>query len=233
MWPKVITFDCYGTLVQWPETLRACFQTLLPAGADTAAFHRDFNELHTTLRQGVYRPYSELLRQALAGTMNKWGCPDIARSQETLLHMIRAIPPYPDVVPALTRMTGHFRLAIISNTDDDLIAGTVRGLEVTFDVITAQQARAYKPDHRLFTYAFQRLGVLTGDVLHVGAGYPTDMVPAFELGLQRVWVNRRRERADPSKPPTVELIDLSSLDACVANVYARRAAERSAKGHHV
>ena len=215
-WPTVVTFDCYGTLVQWPETLRACFESFLPDGADAAAFHRDFGELHTQLRRGTYRSYTELLRQALAGTMNTWGCSNIAAAQGGLLRRIRAVPPYPDVVPALRRLADQFRLAIISNTDDDLIAETVRGLEVPFAVITAQQAGAYKPDHRLFAYAFERLGVASSELVHVGAGYPTDMVPTFELGLTRVWINRRGERADLSKPPTAELTDLSGLKACIA-----------------
>ena len=226
MWPKVITFDCYGTLVQWPETLRACFESFLPQGADAAAFHMDFGNLHAQLRRGAYRPYSELLRQALDGTMRKWAIPDVPTAQEKLLRMVRAIPPYPDVIPALRSLDGRFRLAIISNTEDELIAETVRGLQVLFEVITAEQTRAYKPDHRMFAFAFDRLGVSVDDVLHVGAGYPTDMVPAFEFGLERVWINRRGEQADSSRPPSAELKDLSGLDSCVASLRDRRASKQ-------
>ena len=116
---------------------------------------------------------------------------------------------------------------MVSNTEDGPIAETVRGLETPLEVITAEQARAYKPDHRLFAYAFQRLGVAASDVLHVGAGYPTDMVPAFELGLARVWINRRGERADPSRPPTAELPDLADLGAGVDRIASARRRGRS------
>lgn len=218
MWPVVVMFDCYGTLVRWPETLRGVFDSIVPKGADGAKFHRDFGEFHVRLKEEPYQPYSLVLRRALALTMEKWGLGGIAQAQERLLSGVRAIPPYPDVVPALRAIVGKFRLAIISNTEDRLIADTVRGLEVPFEVITAEQAKAYKPDHRLFAYAHERLGVSAADVVHVGAGYATDMVPAFELGLARIWINRRGEKADPSRPPSAELPDLSGLEAAIENL---------------
>lgn len=222
MWPKVITFDCYGTLVRWPETLRACFESFVPKTADAVTFQKEFGETHTRLRAGPYRPYTEILRLALERTMTKWGIPEVPKAQEKFLKMVRAIPPYPDVVPVLKDLKNASRLAIISNTEDELIAETVRGLQVPFEVITAQQARAYKPDHRLFAFAFERLGVSKGDVLHVGAGYATDIVPAFELGLTRIWINRRGEQVDVTKPPTAELPDLSGLAACVSSLRDNR-----------
>jgi 2-haloacid dehalogenase len=210
--------------VQWPETLRAVFGSIVRSAADVAPFHKDFGEFHVELKSEPYQPYSQVLRRALAATMKKWTLDGVAEAQERLLREIRAIAPYPDVVPVLRVIARKFRLAIISNTEDQLIADTVRGLEVPFEVITAEQAKAYKPDHRLFAYAHERLGVSVDDVLHVGAGYATDMVPAFELGLSRIWMNRRGERADSSMPPTAELPDLSRLEETIANVAADRSA---------
>lgn len=89
--------------------------------------------------------------------------------------MVRVIPPYADVPACLAALAQQYRLAIISNTEDQLIAETVRGLSVPFEVITAEQAQAFKPDHRLFTYALARLGCRASEVVHAGAGYPTDM----------------------------------------------------------
>lgn len=221
-WPRVITFDCYGTLVQWPETLRSVFDALLPAGGDGAAFHKDFSRFHVELKGEAYRPYSQLLRLALEKTMREWNLGEVPQAQEYLLRSIRSIAPYPDVLPALRSLAGKFRLAIVSNTEDGLIAGTVRGLEVPLEVITAEQARAYKPDHRLFQFAHRRLGVSVQEVLHVGAGHATDMVPAFELGMARVWINRRGEPADPKTPPSAELPDLSKLEAAIATLAAGR-----------
>ena len=87
-----------------------------------------------------------------------------------------------------------------------------QGLGVRFEVITAEPAQAYKLDHRLFAYAFQRLGCQAADVLHIGAGYPTNMALAFELGIAHIWINRRRETHDPTKPPTFR---------CASNVFCK------------
>jgi len=212
-WPKIITFDCYGTLVQWPEALRAVFGSIVRSDTDVARFHEHFSEFHDQLIRESYQTYSQVLRRTLAATMDKWSLNGVAEAQEHLLHEIRAIPPYPDVVPVLRVLARNLRLAIISNTEDQLIAGTVRGLEVPFEVITAEQAKDYKPSHRLFAYAHERLCVSADNVLHVGAGYATDMVPAFELGLARIWINRRGERSEPSMPPSAELPDLSGMSA--------------------
>lgn len=222
MWPRIITFDCYGTLVQWPESLRSVFDSLVPAGADSARFHADFSELHVQIKNEAYQPYSQVLRLALERAMHKWRLGNVPSAQERLLRSIQAIPPYPDVVLALRSLARKFRIAIVSNTEDALISQTVRGLEIPCEVVTAEQARAYKPDHRLFRYAHQQLGVAAADVLHVGAGYTTDMVPAFELGLTRVWINRRGDKANPAMPPTAELPDLSKLESIIATL---------AKGH--
>ena len=118
MWPHIITFDCYGTLVQWPETLRACFRRLLPEGSDIDAFHRTFTAMHARLRDGPYRPYTQLLQQALREAMTQWGVLPTPHAPETLLAMVRSIPPYPDVPACLTALATQYRLAIISNTED-------------------------------------------------------------------------------------------------------------------
>lgn len=222
MWPKLITFDCYGTLVRWPETLRAVFDSLVPVGANGADFYKDFSGFHVQLKNGPYQPYSLVLKQALDATMKKWNLNGIERAQEHLPDAIQAIPPYADVNPVLRAISKWYRLAIISNTEDALIASTVRGLEAQFDVITAQQAQAYKPDHRLFHFAHQRLGVSINEVLHVGAGYATDMAPAHALGLSRVWINRRGDKADPALLPSAELPDLSLLEQTISFLATNR-----------
>jgi 2-haloalkanoic acid dehalogenase type II len=218
VWPGVITFDCYGTLVQWPETLHRVFRELVPSDTEEGAFYRDFARCHVRLKSEPYRPYAEILRLALAETMCARKLANVAGAQERLLEAVRAIPPYPDVVPALRSLAANRRIAIVSNTDDALIEATVRGLEIPVEVITAEQARAYKPDLQLFRHAHRRLGVSRDEVVHVGAGYATDMIPAFELGLARIWINRRGERADPAIPPTAELADLSGLASAIATL---------------
>jgi 2-haloacid dehalogenase len=105
---------------------------------------------------------------------------------------------------------GGWRLAAISNTDDDLIAGSLPSLGFALDaVITAQQAHAYKPDLRLFHHAHKVLGVTPQQTVHVAASQPLDMAVCKALGIRAYWVNRRAETADPQWLPFTEVKDVA------------------------
>ena len=126
--------------------------------------------------------------------------------------------PFPDTIAALGKLKARYQLAVISNVDDDLFAATARRLEVTFDyVITAQQARAYKPSLHIFKLAQQRTGVVPGQWLHVGQSLYHDVVPAQSLGIKTVWVNRPSPRPGAgaaktaSAQPDLEVPNLKSL----------------------
>ena len=104
--------------------------------------------------------------------------------------------PWPDTVSALKQLKKHYRLAILSNIDDDLFAGTRPKLGVEFDeVVTAQQAKAYKPSLKIFELALDRIKVPRDRILHVGQSVYHDVIPAQKLGLGTVWVNRPSARA--------------------------------------
>ena len=101
----------------------------------------------------------------------------------------------------LEHLRERYKLAIISNTDDDLIAETIQAIGVPIDfVITAQQAQAYKPDHRLFQHAYATMGVSKEETVHVGMGQVTDLKVCHELGIRSVWINREGEPLNPSWP---------------------------------
>jgi 2-haloacid dehalogenase len=217
-WPAVVTFDCYGTLVAWPETLRAVFETIVPPGTDAAQFHKDFGVWHVRMKDGPYRPYGDVLRAALAHTMAQWNLPDVTAAQARLMDAVRAIPPYPDVVPALQSLARHHRIAVLSNTEDALVAETVRGLQAPVELVTAERVRAYKPDPAFFMRAFERLGVSPHEVLHVAAGLATDMQPCHALGVTSVWIDRRGEPPDHAHPPTAVLSDLAQLERTIASL---------------
>lgn len=161
--PKWITFDCYGTLVQWHAALRRAVRAVLADQRETPGWDENrLTELVDALRtvsmaqqaRSPYRDYKTVLRSSLNEVMSQRGLSPGPRDGDALLSFLREIPPHPEVPMALARLRKHFRLAIISNTDDDLIAGTVASLGVPIDfVVTAQQAHAYKPDHRLFRHA--------------------------------------------------------------------------------
>jgi 2-haloacid dehalogenase len=208
---QVITFDFYGTLVQWHETLEIAFREMLvrrglPA-SDTAALLGDFAAEGRRLRDTPpWRPYREVLRASVVFALKRAGLAAEDVDSEGLIARVSCIPAHPDVPAALAELKKRFRLAAISNTDDDLIAGSLPGLGIELDaVVTAQQARAYKPDLRLFRHAHQVLGVTPADVVHIAASQPLDMAVCRVLGIRAFWVNRRNEAAEEQYRPFTEV----------------------------
>ena len=220
--PNIITFDCYGTLVQWHAALRSAVEAVLsrhgmrasgsPGDDVAAATVNTLREAAMALQLGPYRSYRTILRAALATALTEAGHQPTEADGDTLLSSLHAIPPHPEVPAAMERLRARYRLAIISNTDDDLIAGTVAGLGVPIDfVVTAEQARAYKPDHRLFEFAHRAMGVTKDETVHVGMGQFTDMKVCRECGIRGVWIDRSGEPANPVWASDAVLPDLARL----------------------
>jgi 2-haloacid dehalogenase len=212
--PRYVTFDCYDTLVEFPID-RVTRQILGPRaeGIDVDALLADFEALrYRTTTFGPYRPYRDVLRDTLAQTMRQHGLPYRDEDGDELVAAVPTWGPFPDVPPALERLRTRCKLAIITNSDDDLMAGNVRNIGVPFDhVVTAEQARAYKPSPVIFELALRTLGCAPGDVLHVAQGFEYDIVPTHRLGWARVWINRYGKVGDPAYGPYRELPDLSGL----------------------
>ncbi len=218
--PKVITFDCYGTLVQWHRAVREAALAILSrhlgehdAEDQAAALAERLREVAVTQQQRPpFRNYKSVLHSSLDEALAEIGYTATMDDQEMLLSILRRIEPHPEVPAALDRLHARYRLAIISNTDDDLIAGTVAAIGTPLDfVITAQQAQAYKPDHRLFLHAYSAMGVTKDETVHVGMGQFTDLKVCHELGVRSVWIDRVGEPPNPDWPPHAVLDDLSGL----------------------
>lgn len=195
---EILTFDCYGTLINWEAGILPELRRILSAHGKTIddagllKLYGDF-ELHS--EQGAFRSYREVLESVVRqfGTEFRFTpSPDEIRS---LTGSLPNWKPWPDTVGALRQLKSRFRLAILSNVDNDLFAGTRPQLEVDFDeVITAQQAQAYKPSLQLFELALDRIRVPAHRILHVGQSIYHDVIPAQSLGLATVWVNRPSAR---------------------------------------
>ncbi len=218
--PKVITFDCYGTLVQWHRAVQEAALVILSrhlpqeVTPDQAAALADrLREIAVTHQQRApYRRYRSVLQSSLDEALAETGHTAAPDDRETLLSILCRIAPHPEVPAALDRLRARYRLAIISNTDDDLIAGTVAAIDIPIDfVVTAQQAQAYKPDHRLFLHAYAAMGVTQDETVHIGMGQFTDLKVCHELGVRSVWIDRLGEPATPDWPPDAVLNDLSGL----------------------
>jgi 2-haloacid dehalogenase len=218
---EALTFDCYGTLIDWESgILNALRQVLSRHGIEAAddQILAAYAAEEEKAESGDYHPYREVLRKVMRGVGARF---DFAPSDGELDHLaasIEAWPPFPDTIESLHTLKRRYRLAIVSNIDDDLFSGSARRLEVPFDeVITARQVRSYKPRPAHFEAALERLGVKRDRLLHVAQSLFHDIEPARRLGLSTVWVNRRQGRegfgATPpgDAKPDLEVPDLRTL----------------------
>jgi 2-haloacid dehalogenase len=196
---EIFTFDCYGTLINWEDGILRCLHRILAAhGKDTddATILELYGDFEARAEQGEYRQYRQVLQSVVRQLGERLGFAPTDQEVSSLPESMKEWKPWPDTVTALRQLQSRFRLAVISNVDDDLFAATRLQLGVEFDqVITAQQAQAYKPSLKIFELALSRAGVSAHRVLHVGQSLYHDVIPAQSLGLATVWVNRPSARA--------------------------------------
>jgi 2-haloacid dehalogenase len=218
---EVLSFDCYGTLIDWERGIVEAARPILRAHGrqvDDEAILDAFGASEAEAEAGPYQRYRAVLAAALTSIGTRYGFAPSAEQAAAFAASVGDWPAFPDSPDALRRLKERFRLAVITNCDDDLFAQSNRRLGVEFDwVITAQQARAYKPSHRPFELAFERIGLPRDRIVHVAQSLFHDHVPAKELGLTTVWVNRRQGKtgsgATPpaTATPDAEVSDLRSL----------------------
>ena len=214
--PKYITFDCYGTLIDFQLT-KATIE-ILGERANVVNLH-DFLIVFRDIRYyeclGPFQRYSDLLRTSFKKAMDQCGLRYTNRDGDALVAAVPTWGPFPDTKPVLDQLAKHCKLVIISNAEDDMIAQNVRNMDVDFyDVITAEQARAYKPTPPIFYYTLRRLGCDKSDILHVAQGFNYDMMPAHGLGWKKVWINRNNRPGNQEDyGPYDELPDLTGLPA--------------------
>lgn len=218
---KAITFDCYGTLIDWETGILTAFKPMVinhHLDLDEDTILQYFAEFESELEQGEYINYREILR----GVVQKFGEKFAFTPTETeingLADSIQYWQPFPDTVAALKLLKQKFCLIIISNIDDDLFAFSANKLEVVFDnIITAQQVKSYKPSLNNFRQAIEKIGLPQEEILHIAASVYHDIIPAKSLGLSTVWVNRRAGKQGSgatlasTSEPDLEVPDLQSL----------------------
>ena len=197
-----ITFDCYGTLIDWENGLLGYLQPLLQSyyvNAIDEFVLGLFSELEPAA-QDVGGSYRQVLARVMQGFATRLGFTAADDVVDGLADSIQYWQPFPDSRAALARLQQQFKLGIVSNVDDDIFAHSERLLGVEFDeVVTSQQTGTYKPHHAMFKKA---LDLLPGPVLHVAQSRFHDIVPATELGLDTVWIDRPSNGA--AKPVAAE-----------------------------
>lgn len=218
---RVITFDCYGTLIDWETGILDSLRQILSAHGvrlEDAEILRLYGEIEAEEEADQYREYKEVLQSVVRGFGSRLKFTPTPQEQQSLPDSLRNWSPFHDTVSALHRLKGKFKLGIISNIDDDLFSATRPKLELNFDyVTTAQQARAYKPSLEIFRLAQRRIAIPAEKWLHAGQSVYHDVVPAKSLGISTVWVNRPspRPNAGAAKPaiaePDIEVPSLAAL----------------------
>jgi 2-haloacid dehalogenase len=223
---KVLTFDCYGTMIDWETGIFCALRPILVAHqkkVTDAALLELYSELEASAEQapgdqGEFLCYRDVLQSVVRGFGDRLGFSPTDAQVQSLPKSLATWQPFPDTVEALRKLKSRYQLAVLSNVDDDLFASTAPKLGVTFDhVITAQQAGCYKPCRRMFKLAEGRIGVGREQWLHVGQSIYHDVIPAQSLGVATVWVNRPSPRPGAgaataaSGKPDLEVSNLSAL----------------------
>ena len=200
----VLTFDCYGTLIDWETGLLAALREALPGSVDVGddALLETYARHEAEAERPPYRTYREVLAAGVRGVADDLrldvGDDAVVRFAESVLEW----PAFPDSAEALGRLHERFRLGVITNCDADLFAASSERLGTDFDwVITADAARAYKPALTGFELAFTTIPVSRERILHVAQSLFHDHVPAKQLGLTTVWIDRRHDRPGSGATP--------------------------------
>jgi 2-haloacid dehalogenase len=201
----VLTFDCYGTLIDWEAGISSALLAMLHAhGVEATAEDAlaRYAGHESELEAGPYRKYREVLELAMGAVAGDYGVEPTVEEKAAFGGSVGDWPAFPDSAESLRRLHERFRLGVITNCDDDLFAASLPRLGVAFDwVVTAQQARRYKPNPRGLELAFEQIGLPTSRILHVAQSLFHDHVTAKRLGLATVWVNRRQGRAGSGATP--------------------------------
>jgi 2-haloacid dehalogenase len=202
---EILTFDCYGTLIDWESGILAALRDVLnrhDASADDEVLLQLYARFEAEAEAGPYLTYREVLARSLRGVCAHLGCEPTAVETQHFSESVGDWPAFPDSAAALARLAQRFRLGVITNCDTDLFARSNERLGVRFDwVITAEQLRSYKPNPRNFELALEQIGGTRSRHLHVAQSVFHDHVPAQALGLTTAWIDRRHGRAGSGATP--------------------------------
>ena len=204
---EVLTFDCYGTLIDWETGIVAALRDVASwPVADDELLER-FAQHEAEAEAGEYRPYREVVAAAARGIARDTRVELTEEAAARFGGSVGDWPAFPDSPGSLRRLAGRYRLGVVTNCDEDLFAASNQRLGVRFDwVITAQRVRSYKPNPRHFEVALEEIGLPRERVLHVAQSLFHDHVPAKGLGLSTVWIDRRAGRPGSGATPRAEAI---------------------------
>jgi len=210
--PTFVTFDVYGTLIDWEKGIWEAFEA--EANRDGFTIEREeviplFMEIEREIESGSYELYAEVLRRTVVEIAKRLGWPLEPSRSGFLPDSVARWAPFRETRPALEKIAKKYQVGLISNIDDKLLGQTRRHLQVDFDiVVTAQQVRSYKPDVAHFNECARRIGGKKGWV-HIASSYYHDIEPCVKAKIPVIWVNRHKETLDAGqRKPTAEVANL-------------------------
>ena len=219
MKPAYLTFDCYGTLIDWKTGVLSALRDR--PNVDPDVFFETWWRVDRRLTCGApYRRYREVLARDFAEAFQSVGIAITQKKAECLADGLGDWPPFPDAPGALAALgRSGFKLGILSNIDDDLLARSVDRLGVDIDVrITAENIRSYKPDARHFEALLERTGCQPAQVLHIAASRFVDIAPASRLGFRTMYVRRAEPDADHEVAPEFAVETLTDAISILENL---------------
>ena len=218
---EILSFDCYGTLIDWESGILNALKPIVLKNKLNLSDDQILNTyamLETEIESGEYQTYRNVLRQVMIDFADYYNFVLEESGMNALADSVQYWQPFPDSVEALSRLKRKYKLAILSNIDDDLFSYSEKRLKVEFDyIITAQQIGSYKPSQQNFHYLLENIAFPPDQLLHVAQSIFHDIVPARKMGLATIWVNRRKGvegfGATPKahETPDLEVPDLKTL----------------------
>jgi 2-haloacid dehalogenase len=218
---EFLTFDCYGTLIDWETGILTTLRPLLLSNGvevDDETVLETYAALESEAQRGSYRSYRSILRQVMSGIASRFGFRLGGADGDALVRSVSSWPAFPDARPVLGELSSRFKLVILSNIDDDLFQAANEELGRPFHrVFTAEQIGSYKPEARNFEHLLDALGREPARLLHVAQSLYHDILPANRAGIDTIWINRRSRKGGfgatpPARAvPTAEFPDLDSF----------------------
>lgn len=217
--PELLTFDCYGTLIDWDSALREYVADLLTRknlSVDPAEFYHGWYYRHALrLLQGPFIIYRDLLKNSIQAALREYGATVEESDGADCGDAMAEAEPFPDTVEVLHQLATTYRLAIISNSQDDIVSHAVKRMDSLFSVVlTAETTHAYKPNSALFELVLQRAGVPVERTVHIAQSQYVDLPRSVPMGFRTIWINRNSQTLNDGTPAPDEILpDLRGLPA--------------------
>lgn len=222
--PKAITFDIFGTVIDWEGEIQHYFQSFLAAkgisGLEPKAVQQKWEELQFDYIQGPYLPYRQILKDTLALTCREYGFAFTDADAEAFSSSMETWRPFPDSVAAIKEIRKYTKFFPLTNTDTDILEKCLKNAGIETDgFVTAEMAGCYKPHTAGFDLSRKILGLPVEDMMHAGFGFKYDVMPANTLGYRTVWVNRQGIPRPADDREDIMCGDLQTLALILKGMY--------------